>query len=151
MTRCWEYGLCYLLCISYFVQFLVAIESEETAYIFFQEGRHYQYTLNDHENALVAYENADAIMPNLHEVLFDFSGMYNDLGVLSMSLRSLESAELAFAKALMIAPKHIAALSNLAGIKYTMGDLDEANRLYDIAVNLPDASSELLYNYGVFL
>lgn len=140
-----------LLFVVYFYSTHMALAGSGNSYHYFQEGRHYQYTLNDYEKALASYEKADAIMPCDDNAVHDFSGMYNDMGVLSMSQRSWESAEIAFIKALNINPHLIAALSNLAEIKYAKGDIDEASRLYSTAANLPDVSAELLFNYGIYL
>ena len=124
---------------------------EQDAHSMYLLGRDFQYTRYDYANALLAYEKADAIMTNDDKANFDFCGMYNDMGVLALNIGDLQLAENAFIKALHIAPDFIPALSNLASIKHSLGDIETAMKLYEIAVELPNRSPEVVYNFGAFL
>ena len=124
---------------------------ESDAFYYYNQGLHFQYTMHDMEQALKAYNMADQVMTDVSMSLFDYSGMYNDLGVLWLSNGDINNAEISFVKALQISSTNTADLTNLAGVKHSLGDLDTSNALYQLAVNQPDATAELLFNYGNFL
>jgi tetratricopeptide (TPR) repeat protein len=110
---------------------------------------HYQYEVGDMLAAMAAYQEANKSMTSWHREHLNFTGMYNDLGVFYFNLREYTLSQKAFENVIEKDPTHFNALSNLASLKASVGDVEGADALYLQGSQLEQVPLEFMHNYGV--
>lgn len=117
------------------------------AYNYYLKGAEAMHKLQNHKAALDFFILADKHMsPNEK---FDYSGMYNDLGILYAEVGNVAMASNSFERALSLNPFFLPALGNHASLKTKLGDFEGAEKIYQQAIMLPNVSPEIFHNYGV--
>ena len=122
---------------------------DSASYALYQKGIHLHYEVNDLVGAFEAYQLSDQAMTKWDLQHIDFTGMYNDLGVLLYNMREYEAAQIAYEKVLAQNPNHFNALANLAALKAVLGDIMGADLLYERGSQLHQVPIEFMHNYGV--
>lgn len=123
----------------------------QSATIFYEQGRHWQYSVGDEQRALQYYLQAWAALQEeggAVSAAFDVAGMMNDLGILTLNSGNIRQAIGAFEYALEVNPVLPSALSNLAGILVDIGQPHEAVSLYSKAIAVDPVNSALYHNLG---
>jgi Flp pilus assembly protein TadD len=128
-----------------------ALTPVDDAVMFHKRGVHSQYHLQDPFSAALNYERAAEILKPTDCLKFDCSGMFNDLGILRKSSGDQNGAEKAFVKAIEYSSDSASAMANLAEIKASKGEIQEASLLYQQASQSSKLTPEILFNYGRFL
>lgn len=147
-----------LILILFYNYFKFYLSYNNIIYLY-NQGKYFQYTLNNENKAIYYYnqiiqlieekEEKEDNQDNIKE--FDYSGMYNDLGILKERRNDYIGAEIAYKKAIYYSPNFLSALCNLAHIKILKGEIVEAKKLYLKAINSSNVTPEILYNYALFL
>lgn len=144
----------YLICLSIVWRACVATTSETAksiSYALYQKGIHYQYEVKDIQAAMSMYQEADRSITSWDKDHLDFSGMYNDLGVLYYNFREYDLAQKAYERVLTQHPQHVNAIANLASLKASLGDIEGADALYLRGSQLENVPLTFMHNYAVHL
>jgi tetratricopeptide (TPR) repeat protein len=121
--------------------------SLKLSYSYFLRGYEAMQSQN-YEKALEFYELADTNM--LENDKFDYSHMYNDLGLLYSGKNDLTNAVQAFKKGVSRNPNFIPVVGNLANTLALIRDDKGAIEVYEYAMRSKNTAPEVIHNYAVF-